>query len=232
MKNHFEDFKEKCTNAIFEAKKMLHIIDDGDQYKNGWNAAMDESIRTINALPLPAMPSQEDDIKQVYDAFDIGSAARTIDTLMVNLRNTQNFAEKLHAIEREFFMVPCELDSAFMDDDCEPQDECLLNCWGTTTEQYLAQFREALKKIQVMPKQDVCKVCDGKGWIFMGHGNDYQCEACSDHQPDFDPFTYINQVKQQFYKYQISAENNDMDNMMREYASLKELIERKPHATN
>ncbi|MEL7893460.1 hypothetical protein [Vreelandella neptunia] len=58
------------------------------------------------------------------------------------INNAKRFAEHLHAIEREFFMVPGEPDEDYPD--AEPDDECLVNCWGSTTEQYVEQFRAAL----------------------------------------------------------------------------------------
>jgi hypothetical protein len=82
------------------------------------------------------------DIAQIYELFGIGSQARNIQMLMVNLRNTMHFADLLHAVEREFFMVPGELDDDHPDD--EPFTECLLNCWGSTVEQYVERFRALL----------------------------------------------------------------------------------------
>ena len=60
------------------------------------------------------------------------------------IENMKRFAEHLHAIEREFFMVPGEPDEDYPD--AEPDDECLVNCWGSTTEQYVEQFRAALSR--------------------------------------------------------------------------------------
>lgn len=82
----------------------------------------------------------------ICDLFMIGRNARTHACVMVNIENTKRFADLLHAIESEFFMVPCEPDENNEPDD-EPQYECLLSCWGSTQEQYIEQFREALKKI-------------------------------------------------------------------------------------
>lgn len=60
------------------------------------------------------------------------------------INNVKRFAEHLHAIERDFFMVPGEPDEDYPD--AEPDDECLVNCWGSTTEQYVEQFRAALSR--------------------------------------------------------------------------------------
>lgn len=65
-----------------------------------------------------------------------------VSVLLVNLENQKKFAELLHAAEREFFMVPGEVDDDYPDE--EPDDVCLVNCWGSSQEQYLADFRESL----------------------------------------------------------------------------------------
>lgn len=84
-------------------------------------------------------------LSDICDLFKIGELARTRSAIMTNIENAINFAEKLHAIELEFFMVPGEPDDDYPDE--EPMDECLVNSWGSTTEQYVEQFRMALKKI-------------------------------------------------------------------------------------
>lgn len=65
-----------------------------------------------------------------------------VSVLLVNIENQKRFAELLHAVEREFFMVPGEVDDDYPDE--EPDDVCLVNCWGSSQEQYLADFRESL----------------------------------------------------------------------------------------
>jgi hypothetical protein len=88
---------------------------------------------------------QEAELKEVYDLFGIGSQARTISTLTTSVRNVIKFTDLLHAVEREFFMVPGEPDEDYPDE--ELQDECLVNCWGSTETQYIEQFRAALAQI-------------------------------------------------------------------------------------
>jgi len=90
---------------------------------------------------------QEDGFAQICDALGIGSQARTVSTAIANIRNMQHFSDLLHAIEREFFMVPGAPDDDYPDD--EPEDECLLNCWGSTREKYIEQFRVALNALAV-----------------------------------------------------------------------------------
>ncbi len=90
-------------------------------------------------------PPAYETLTRLYDLFGIGKRARTPAALICNVENTRRFAEYLHAIEREFFMVPGEPDEDYPDE--EPAAECLVNCWGSTKEQYIEQFREALKRI-------------------------------------------------------------------------------------
>ncbi len=84
------------------------------------------------------------------DLFGIGSGARSASVLMGNLTNVKRFAEYLHAIESEFFMVPGQPDDDYPDD--EPEPECLVNSWGSTREQYVEQFRAALTKLYTAPQ--------------------------------------------------------------------------------
>lgn len=85
-------------------------------------------------------------LDEVHSAFGIGSNVRTLSALMTNIENVKRFAEYLHAVERQFFMVPGEPDEDYPD--CEPEDECLVNSWGSTKEQYLRQFEVALLRKQ------------------------------------------------------------------------------------
>ena len=97
-------------------------------------------------------------LSDICDLFKIGEDARTRSAIMTNIENAIDFAEKLNAIELEFFMVPGEPDDDYPDE--EPADECLVNCWGTTTEQYVEQFRAALKSLSapVVSEQQVSVV--------------------------------------------------------------------------
>lgn len=93
----------------------------------------------------PMMTDQAETLQKICNIFRIGIQAQTQSTILANVENAVRFADQLHAIEREFFMVPGEPDEDYPDD--EPADVCLVNCWGSTTEQYVEQFRAALKKI-------------------------------------------------------------------------------------
>lgn len=102
------------------------------------------------AVPIRAPEAQNADplltLQQVYEAFGIGEQARTPSTLMMCVSNTLRFTAMLHAIEREFFMVPGEPDEDYPDE--EPQPECLVNCWGSTVPEYVAQFGAALASLE------------------------------------------------------------------------------------
>lgn len=75
--------------------------------------------------------------------FDDSSAYQFNASVQVTcIDNAKRFSDHLRAIESEFFMVPGKPDEDYPDD--EPDDECLVNRWGSTTEQYVEQFRKAL----------------------------------------------------------------------------------------
>ena len=92
----------------------------------------------------------EKSISQVYDLVGLHHS-HPISTLMANLKNMKSFADKLDAIEREFFMVEGDQDDDYPNE--EPEPVCLVSKFGTTTEQYIEQFREALKIMPVMKSQ-------------------------------------------------------------------------------
>ncbi len=80
----------------------------------------------------------------ICDLFMIGANVRDHATIMANIQNIYRHCNMLHAIEAEFFMVPGEPSDEPEDEGLEPDEVCLLNCWGLTVEQYVEQFREAL----------------------------------------------------------------------------------------
>lgn len=93
------------------------------------------------ARPAAAEPAAQADLTPVFDALQIGSAARTPAILLANVQNLIRREHCLSALERTFFTVqtppePCEGED-------EPGEDCLLN-WGHEPENYLKAFREAL----------------------------------------------------------------------------------------
>jgi len=79
---------------------------------------------------------------EISEMLGIGSKVRTRSTVITCIENCKRFAEYLHAVERHFFMVEGEPNEDYPDDEIE--DVCLVNSWGSTEDQYIEQFREAL----------------------------------------------------------------------------------------
>jgi hypothetical protein len=92
----------------------------------------------------------------VYDLIGL-SYSQPVSVLLVNFKNIIRFANLLHAIEREFLMVPGEPSDEPEDEGCEPDDVCLVNCWGSTEQQYIEQFRSALDTLTGKRNADMAK---------------------------------------------------------------------------
>jgi len=123
--------------AEFAFQSMLNL---------GWSA--DAVVRSmIDQGPLyrkpPVSYGDTAALRRVYDVFGLGYNHH-ISVLLANVENTNRFSDLLHAVEREFFMVPGEPSDEPEDEGCEPDDVCLVNSWGSSQEQYLEQFRTAL----------------------------------------------------------------------------------------
>lgn len=149
---------EEGRSAALEALNRLHTVHfwtDLDATEES-QVAKEEDIALIQAyLASPVMSPVEGQavktLTMIYDLLGIGAEARTPGTLKGNIETLAMFAEKLRAVEAEFFMVPGEPD----EDDAYPDDVCLVNSWGASTEEYLNQFRSALKLIGVHPAHQV-----------------------------------------------------------------------------
>lgn len=89
--------------------------------------------------PADGVPAQAFKTK-VYQALGIGSACDE-HVAFANIENLIRREHCLSAIEREFFMVETPPDEG--EGDTGPGEECLLN-WGSTPEQYVKQFAEAI----------------------------------------------------------------------------------------
>ena len=151
--------------AIATLEHLGYTYHGGEMWKPPLGPApnfslIDQLHAEIDALKeqLGSYPAQIVDsdkiLSDMCDLFKIGEDARTRSAIMTNIENVNDFADKLHAIEREFFMVPGEPDDDYPDE--EPADECLVNCWGTTTEQYVEQFRAALKSLSAQVAVPEC----------------------------------------------------------------------------
>ncbi len=66
-------------------------------------------------------------LHEISEQFGIGSKVPA-HVLKTNIGNCIRFTEKLHAVEREFFMVDGPPDEDYPDD--KPEDECLVNSWA------------------------------------------------------------------------------------------------------
>lgn len=160
----------RAMAAMFEAGKPVAKASapavEQQREPAGWREAMQEFVDRVERgeirskythekfKALLATPSSQDkaqeELSRVYDMFHIGAQAREIGVLMENIRNTIRLADMLSAVEREFFMIRGEPDEDYPDE--EPQDECLVNSWGSTIEQYVEQFRTAL----VLKAKEAC----------------------------------------------------------------------------
>lgn len=113
----------------------------------GWSAeSVAQSITDQGPLYRKPPVSYGDTaaLRQVYDLIGL-DYSQPVSVLLVNFRNMKRFADLLHAVEREFLMVPGEPSEEPEDEGFEPDDECLVNCWGApSTESYVEQFRTAL----------------------------------------------------------------------------------------
>ncbi|MBS3670157.1 hypothetical protein [Vreelandella boliviensis] len=128
----FQD-SEQAARAAYEAFQM------NNDRSNGLIDHLEEVMAERDSLKAHAVAVA------AAVGYDENSAYQFDASMQVHcINNVKGFAEQLHAIEREFFMVPGEPDEDYPDD--EPDDECLVNCWGSTTEQYVEQFRAALAR--------------------------------------------------------------------------------------
>lgn len=91
----------------------------------------------------PVLSGANAALQRVYDVIGL-DYSHDVSVLIENFKNIKRFADYLHAIEREFFMVPGDPSDEPEDAGSKPDDECLMNCWGSTQEQYVEQFRSAL----------------------------------------------------------------------------------------
>ena len=89
------------------------------------------------------MPKHKPDLAAIYRVFGL-SSNHELSTLLVNIENTKRFSDLLHAVEREFFMIPGKPSEEPEDADQPVDDECLVSRWGSTPTEYLKQFKAAL----------------------------------------------------------------------------------------
>lgn len=92
------------------------------------------------------MSEKHPDLVRIYNLFGL-SSNHQLSTLLANIENAKRRSDMLSAVEQEFFQPAGNA-------------PCLVNSWGSGTDSYLAQFREALKSIG--PKEsEQCGACAG-----------------------------------------------------------------------
>ncbi|HCF9584619.1 TPA: hypothetical protein NI656_005497 [Pseudomonas aeruginosa] len=106
-----------------------------------------DALRSSEEAASARVAELERTQNEICDLFMIGVNVRDHSTIMTNIRNTYRHSNMLHAIEAEFFMVSGEPSDEPEDEGLEPDEVCLLNCWGLSVDQYVEQFRGALAQV-------------------------------------------------------------------------------------
>lgn len=132
---------EPNYHAITNEQAVVVRAED-DSLHSSW---LCDYLEAVDPASVRLLLERIEILNAICDLFHIGEQARTRSAIMTNIENTIRFAEQLRAIEQAFFMVPGEPDEDYPDE--IPADECLVNSCGSTTEQYVEQFREALAVI-------------------------------------------------------------------------------------
>jgi hypothetical protein len=108
------------------------------------------------------------------------SSNHELSTLRVNIENTKRFSDLLHAVEREFFMVPGEPSDEPEDEGAPIDDECLVNRWGSTPTEYLKQFRAALPIAAANSIPDYETPETGLKWSLTGDNGSWDYDSLDD----------------------------------------------------
>ncbi|WP_236054304.1 hypothetical protein [Pseudomonas arcuscaelestis] len=95
---------------------------------------------------MPEESQLHPDLARIYDIFGLHHS-HPVSVLEVNVRNTKRFSDLLQAVESEFLMVPGTPSDEPEDEGLPADDECLVNRWGSTQEEYIEQFRMALEHL-------------------------------------------------------------------------------------
>ncbi|WP_204127639.1 hypothetical protein [Pseudomonas ogarae] len=72
------------------------------------------------------MPKHKPELARIYNVFGLSSNHK-LSTLLVNVENAKRFADLLHDVEREFFMVLGVPPGEPEDNGAPVDDECLVN---------------------------------------------------------------------------------------------------------
>lgn len=99
-------------------------------------------------------------LERIYEMFGLRGKGRTPSTLLTNIENVKRFADLLDAVETEFLMVPGEPSGEPEDEGVVPDDQCLVNRWGSTRGQYIEQFRRALVLLASKQNKSIAEFID------------------------------------------------------------------------
>ena len=125
------------------------------------------------------MPKHKPELASIYNVFGL-SSNHELSTLLVNIENTKRFSDLLHAVEREFFMVPGEASGEPEDDGAPIDDECLVNRWGSTPAEYLKQFKAALPIAAANSIPDYETPATGEKWSLNGANGSWDYDSLTE----------------------------------------------------
>ena len=125
------------------------------------------------------MPKHKPELASIYNVFGL-SSNHELSTLLVNIENTKRFADLLHDVEREFFMVPGDPSGEPDDEGAPIDDACLVNRWGSAPDDYLQQFRLALPiaAANSIPEYEAPKT--GDKWSLTGDNGSWDYDNLED----------------------------------------------------
>lgn len=122
------------------------------------------------------MPKHQPELARIYNVFGL-SSNHELSTLLANVENTKHFADLLHDVERDFFMVPGE-PSGDPEDEGAPIDAiCLVNRWGSTSAEYLKQFKAALPIAAANSIPDYEVLVSGERWSLDGENGSWDYDS-------------------------------------------------------
>jgi len=125
------------------------------------------------------MPKHQPELARIYNVFGL-SSNHELSTLLVNIENTKRFSDLLHAVEREFFMVPGEPSDEPEEEGAPIDDECLVNRWGSTQAEYIKQFRAALPRAWANSVPDYDAPITGERWSLTGDNGSWDYNSLAE----------------------------------------------------
>jgi hypothetical protein len=116
---------------------LTKLLGWADELDNDRGIGAGDDLRDIYAQACANRTAAET-LSRICDLLHIGSLARTPSTILVNIENVIRRRSCLDAIEREFFTMEAT------DEEGESYYDCMLK-WGSESDEYVEQFRDALK---------------------------------------------------------------------------------------